>query len=113
MEHGDEIASVGAAIAFATGNPVAGTALAYLALSIKITNSTNSIISSDNKGSALIQEIAGIAQDFMVGKISGKVLNNAYNSLPEEVIESIDKVGQIIGEQISEIMHQSTDYDEE
>ena len=112
-EHGDEIAAGGSVIAFATGNPIAGTALAYLALSIDISNATNAVLTNDDKLNSAIDELTGLATDYAAGKISGKVLKEAYDSLPPEVLDQIEKLGEFVGEQVSETIRDTTPHDVE
>jgi len=112
-EHGDEIAAVGSVIAFATGNPIAGAALAYLALSIDISNATNAVLTNDDKLNSVVDEVTGLATDYVAGKISGKVLKDAYDSLPPEVLDQIEKLGDFVGEQVSETIRDTTPHDVE
>ena len=110
-EHGDEIAAASSVIAFATGNPITGSALAYLALSIDVTNAANNIMASDDKVSTAISEFTDLTSAYIAGQVTGKALKEAYASLPPEVLNQIQELGEFVGEELYNILGEaSNDY---
>ena len=110
-EHGDEIAAASSVIAFATGNPITGSALAYLALSIDVTNAANNIMASDDKVNTAISEFTDLTSAYIAGQVTGKALKEAYASLPPEVLNQIQELGEFVGEELYKVLGEaSNDY---